>query len=71
MAKIKISKTDFTFIPSGYGHYKVTYESPVTHKKWTAIINDMEAVDNVHYEESPKIKDMEDLKWKVKYYSQK
>ena len=38
----KISKTDFTFLPSGFGHYKVVYESPVTHKKWTAIINNME-----------------------------
>lgn len=71
MAKIKISKTDFTFLQNGHGHYKVTYESPVTHKKWTAIIDDMQYIDDVYHEDEPKIKDMEDLKWKVKHYSQK
>ena len=63
----KISKTDFTFLPSGFGHYKVTYESPVTHKKWTAIIDIMEWVDKVHHDESPKVKDMNELKWIVKH----
>jgi len=67
----KISKTDFTFFPSGYGHYKVTYESPVTYKKWTAIIDDMQCIDDVYHSDEPKVKDMETLKWKVKYYSQK
>lgn len=63
----KISKTDFIFLPSGFGHYKVTYESPVTHKKWTAIIDNMEWVDKVHHKESPKVKDMNELKWIIKH----
>lgn len=29
----KISTTDFRFLPSGYGHYRVTYTSPVTGKE--------------------------------------
>ena len=33
--KTKISLSDFSFSFSGYGHYRVTYTSPVTHKKWT------------------------------------
>lgn len=28
--RAKTSIYDFSFIPSGYGHYKVTYTSPVT-----------------------------------------
>lgn len=26
----KIEKSDFSFLFSGYGHYRVTYKSPVT-----------------------------------------
>ena len=30
----RIAKSDFQFMPSGFGHYKVTYTSPNTGKKW-------------------------------------
>ena len=43
--RAKTSIYDFSFIPSGYGHYKVTYTSPVTGKQWTATTNDMPLID--------------------------
>lgn len=30
----KIAKSDFQFMPSGFGYYKVTYTSPNTGKQW-------------------------------------
>lgn len=36
----KISITDFEFKVTGYGHYNVTYTSPVTGKQWTTGIDD-------------------------------
>jgi len=41
----KIQITDFSFMPNGYGHYKVTYTSPVTLKKWTITTANMPLVD--------------------------
>lgn len=57
---IKLSDFDFQF--SGYGHYKVTYTSPVTGKRWTKTINDMTIIDATKNEPSPKVKDLEMLK---------
>lgn len=62
----KINKYDFQFVFSGYGHYKVTYTSPITGKSWTRTINDMMIVDAVKNTECPKVKDMERLKKIVK-----
>nr|DAT65173.1 MAG TPA: hypothetical protein [Caudoviricetes sp.] len=62
----KIEKTDFEFRFAGYGHYKVTYQSPVTGKKWTKTINDMPLIDATKNEESPKRKDLEILRRRVK-----
>lgn len=41
----KISITDFEFKVTGYGHYNVTYTSPVTGKQWTTAIDDMSIID--------------------------
>lgn len=41
----KIEKSDFTFLFAGYGHYKVTYQSPITGRKWTKVIDDMPLID--------------------------
>lgn len=43
--KNSISISDFGFIPSGYGHYKVTYTSPVTGKTWTKTTDNMPLID--------------------------
>lgn len=58
----KISITDFRFEFIGYGHYKVTYTSPVTGKEWTATTNDMPLIDDTKNSDDPKRKDLELLK---------
>lgn len=40
-----ISINDFEFEYSGYGHYRVTYTSPKTWKKWVTITSDMRIID--------------------------
>ena len=66
--KTKISITDFSFISSGYGHYKVTYTSPNTFKTWTTVTNNMPLIDATKNAEEPKIKDLERLKRVCKNY---
>lgn len=65
--RAKTSIYDFSFIPSGYGHYKVTYTSPVTGKQWTATTNDMPLIDATKNADEPKRRDLETLKrvWKI------
>lgn len=43
--KNSISIHDFTFEFKGYGHYKVTYTSPVTGEKWDYEVDDMTIID--------------------------
>lgn len=62
----KISRSDFSFMPSGYGHYRVTYRSPVTFKEWTTMINNVYLIDLTKNAEEPKRKDLEELKRIVK-----
>jgi len=50
--------TDFTFRFAGYGHYKITYTSPVTGKSWSRTTNDMPLVDCTKNAESPKQVDL-------------
>lgn len=60
--KTKIELQDFHFEFSGYGHYKVTYTSPITGKKWSKIITNMMLIDATKNEENPKIKDLNQLR---------
>jgi hypothetical protein len=60
--KNKINISDFSFLPAGYGHYKVTYTSPVTGKVWHETINDMTIIDATKNAEEPKRCDLEQLK---------
>mgnify|MGYP003433913300 FL=1 len=53
---------DFTFLPSGYGHYKVKYTSPTTGKKSSTTTNDMPLVKETKNADKPKNKDLEELK---------
>lgn len=64
--KTKISISDFSFSPSGYGHYKVTYTSPITGKEWKTVTNNMPLIDETKNAESPKIKDLNRLKFTCK-----
>ena len=59
----KISITDFSFMPSGHGHYKVTYTSPVTFKSWSITTSEMRLIDATKGADYPKRKDLERLKW--------
>lgn len=58
----KIKKQDFDFTSSGHGHYRVTYHSRTTGKKWTTITNDMPLIDITKNESDPKKKNLEQLK---------
>jgi hypothetical protein len=64
--KTTISLSDFRFTFSGYGHYKVTYTSPVTGKSWTATTNNMPLIVLTKNADEPKRKDLEALKKIVK-----
>lgn len=57
---MKITYFDFKFV--GYGHYQVTYTSPVTQKSWTKIISDMPLIDATKNSENPLKKDLNILK---------
>ena len=58
----KTTISDFRFEFAGYGHYKVTYTSPVTGKQWTAKTNDMPLIDATKNADEPKRRDLERLK---------
>jgi hypothetical protein len=57
-----ISLSDFSFMPSGYGHYQVTFRSRKTNKSWTTVTNNMPLIDATKNADEPKIKDLISLK---------
>jgi hypothetical protein len=57
---------NFTFEFKGHGHYKVTYTSPKTSRKWSKVITDMELIDLTKNSDSPTKKDVNQLKRAVK-----
>ena len=62
--KTQLAHFDFEF--AGYGHYKVTYTSPVTGKTWHKTTSNMPLIDATKNEDNPKRKDLETLKKLVK-----
>jgi hypothetical protein len=58
-----IKLSDFSFQFTGYGHYKVTFTSPKTGKKYTKTTSDMQLIDATKNAESPKINDLNTLKY--------
>ena len=62
MKASRISISDFSFEFAGYGHYKVTYTSPVTNKQWTATTSNMPLIDCTKNTDEPKVRDLETLK---------
>lgn len=60
--KNSIKLSDFSFQFSGYGHYKVTYTSPVTGKSWTATTNNMPLIDATKNADDVKKVSLEELK---------
>lgn len=63
---MKTELKDFSKKISSYGHYKVTYTSPKTGKKWSRTINNSSLLDSVFETENPKRKDLNQLKRLVK-----
>lgn len=64
--KNSIDISDFSFKFAGYGHYKVTYTSPITGKEFTKLVNDMHLIDSVRRTDRPKKVDLNLLKRIVK-----
>lgn len=64
--KATISISDFTFRFSGFGHYQVTYTSPITGKEWTKMVNDMPLIDATKNTDEPKKTDLTALKSLIK-----
>lgn len=60
--KKKTTINDFRFMPSGFGHYRVTYTSPATGKQWSTITNNMPLIDRTKNADEPKSKDLDELK---------
>jgi hypothetical protein len=60
--KRSIQITDFDFRPAGHGHYRVTYTSPKTCKKWSVVTDNMSIIDSTKNEDNPKIKSLLHLK---------
>ena len=60
--KNSIQLSDFNFQFAGYGHYKVTFTSPVTGKTWTKTTSDMTLIDATKNADEPKKKDLVSLK---------
>ena len=61
-----MEKSDFTFEFQGHGHYKVTFTSPYTGKKWSKVITDMELIDLTKGEDTPKKINLNQLKNQIK-----
>ena len=64
--KDSIQLTDFTFTFTGYGHYKVSYQSPITGKIWAKTITNMMLIDHTKNAEAQTQKALNDLKRAVK-----
>jgi predicted Rdx family selenoprotein len=64
--KNTINILDFKFEQAGYGHFKVTFISPVTGKKWTKTIDNMLIIDRTRNADEPTKKDLQTLKKLVK-----
>ena len=64
--KNTINISNFHFEPAGYGHFKVTFISPTTGKKWTKTIDNMSIIDRTRNADEPTQKDLQTLKKLVK-----
>jgi hypothetical protein len=60
--KTKTQLSDFKFEFVSYGHYKVTYTSPVTGRQWTTTTSYMWLTDPTKNADKPKQKDLNELK---------
>ena len=66
MKAAKISTSDFSFLFSGYGLYKVSYTSQTTGKSYTKVISNMYLVDMVKGNWDAKLVHLNELKRLIK-----
>lgn len=66
MKTLETTISDFRFSFAGYGHYKVTYTSPLSGKRWSRTLDDMPLIDATKNADEPKRKDLIRLKEKCK-----
>ena len=66
LQRLSMNKHDFIFRFVTPGHYKVTYISPITGKSWTRVVTDMTLIDDIRFQDNPKIKKLEELKRLIK-----
>ena len=66
----KLSKSNFTFRPSGHGHYRVEYHLR-SGKKYSATIDDMELIDNTRNVENPTQQSLKTLATTVRWLAGK
>lgn len=59
---MKTQLSDFRFTFAGYGHYEVTYTSPVTSKTFTHLTSNMPLIDATKNADYPKQSDLNELK---------
>lgn len=58
----------FSFEFTGYGHYRVTYTTPVRGDYWIATITDMPLIDATKNSEWAKLEDIKHLRYTVKLH---
>lgn len=67
MAKFRSNDLhNFTFVFTGYGHYKVTYKHDVHDDYWCATISDMTLIDATKNADCAKLKDIVALYQSIK-----
>lgn len=60
---MKTELSDFQFIFSGHGHYRVIYTSPITLNKWSNVTSNMPLIDATkNADEYPLRRDLNILK---------
>ena len=63
---MKTTIKDFTFKMRGYGHYHVTYTSPVTGKTWNCVTDNMDLIDRTKNADNPTQVELNALKRRCK-----
>lgn len=66
MKTTTITRSDFSKRATGFGIYKITFQSPATGKKWSALVTDMEYIDAVWGTDEPTKKALIELRRLVK-----
>lgn len=64
----KIQKSQFSFRPSGYGHYRVEYHTAVRGDYYVAVCDDMSLIDATKNEDYPTIAALKELAQYCRYH---